>query len=96
MQDSWPASLNAANRCFPDCVVLMCYFHVKENIRKLRGLAPEDILEEIMSDISDIHMAVNVLENEKTKISLLFSSLCVINSNKVNFIIVTDNKKKLI
>ena len=59
MQDAWPASLNAANRCFPDCVVLMCYFHVKENIRKHRGLVPEDILEEIMSDISDIHMAVN-------------------------------------
>jgi hypothetical protein len=34
MQDHCYASLNAANNVFPDSQVLMCYFHVKLNIRK--------------------------------------------------------------
>ena len=34
MQDHCYASLNAAKNVYPSATVLMCYFHVKLNIRK--------------------------------------------------------------
>ena len=47
----------------------MCYFHVKENIKKNRNLVSSDILEEIMDDITSIHMSINEKEYEINKLN---------------------------
>ena len=38
MQDAWRASFNADKFFFPDFEILMCYFHVVDNIRKHKNL----------------------------------------------------------
>ena len=35
MQDACPASKEAILKFFPDVIILMCYFHVKKNVRRL-------------------------------------------------------------
>ena len=35
MQDACDASLNTVKRIFPEVKVLMCYFHVKEMLKKM-------------------------------------------------------------
>ncbi len=32
LQDAWTASSNAIKKCFPDCQVIMCWFHVMCNV----------------------------------------------------------------
>ena len=32
LQDAWTASSNAIKKCFPDCQVIMCWFHVMSNV----------------------------------------------------------------
>ena len=53
MQDACKASLNAIRRFFPFTKVLMCYFNVKDNIRKHRNLMNNE------DDLYDIHMSVS-------------------------------------
>ena len=62
MQDAWRASYNAVKKFFPDCKVLMCYFHVVDNIRKHKKLIPIDKYEELKDDITEIHMSSNEKE----------------------------------
>jgi hypothetical protein len=50
----------------------MCYFHVKENIRKRRHLVPELILEEMMDYLTEIHMSVNEKEFDQLLLSFKF------------------------
>ena len=40
MQDACDASYNASINIFPDCVVLMCYFHVVLICKKQKNLIP--------------------------------------------------------
>lgn len=42
MQDACGASYNAIKSLFPDCEVLMCYFHVVLNCKKEKKLIPEE------------------------------------------------------
>ena len=44
MQDACRASLNAIAKVQPSTVVLMCYFHVMDNIRKKKKLVKSDLL----------------------------------------------------
>jgi hypothetical protein len=62
MQDACRASFNAVEKCFPDAIILMCYFHVVENIRKHKHLIDSDQYEELKSDIAAIHMAISQSE----------------------------------
>ena len=32
MQDAFDASYNAAKKYFPNAIILMCFFHVKQNV----------------------------------------------------------------
>ena len=68
MQDAWRASYNAVKKFFPDCKVLMCYFHVVDNIRKHKKLIPIDKYEELKDDITEIHMSSNEKEFNQLKI----------------------------
>jgi hypothetical protein len=58
MQDSAPASLNAAKELF-DCPILMCYFHVTHNFRKHKNLIEDDKWEEFYADIRTLHYSHN-------------------------------------
>ena len=69
MQDTCDASYNATKKCFPNVEILMCYFHVCENIRKHKNLLPADLYEEMMTNIGVIHMSKNEKElNENIRL----------------------------
>jgi len=59
MQDACDASYNAVKSMFPRIHVLMCYFHVKMNVRKHKNLIDSDKYDELQSDLKDIHMSCN-------------------------------------
>ena len=45
---------------FPDCEILMCYFHVVDNIRKHKNLIKSEKYEELKSDINEIHNEIEI------------------------------------
>ena len=53
MQDACPASRNAILDFFPNVKFLMCYFHVKKNVRDHKNLLKDkDAYKEIMKDLT--------------------------------------------
>ena len=62
MQDACDASLNAARLCFKNSTVLMCYFHVMQNIKKHQNLISSDLYDDLLVDLRNIHYLRN--ENE--------------------------------
>ena len=56
MQDAAAASSNVAERFF-DADILMCYFHVTQNIRKNKHKIPKNKFDELMKDVESIHMS---------------------------------------
>lgn len=58
MQDACQASFNAARAVFPDAIVLMCYFHVKQNIRKNLSkshILSKEVYNEFETDVTNLH-----------------------------------------
>ena len=55
MQDACPASREAVFGFFPNVIILMCYFHVKKNVRGHKKLMPHDKFDELMRDLTTIH-----------------------------------------
>ena len=53
--DASHSMANAIKKCFPDCVILMCWFHLKQNIRKHKKLIPEHLYEKTLYDITKLH-----------------------------------------
>ena len=56
MHDAAAASSNAAERLF-DADILMCYFHVTQNIRKNKHKIAKNKFDELMKDVESIHMS---------------------------------------
>ena len=55
---------------FPDVEVLMCYYHVTENIRKKCKQYidnREDVYEELKAAVQEMHMSSNEEEYQKLK-----------------------------
>ena len=60
MMDACDASWNAASKIFPDTSILMCYFHVKFNVKKHSKLLPKDALDSVNVDIDSMHKTLTV------------------------------------
>lgn len=55
MQDACYASFNAVRSVFPNAIVLMCYFHVKTNIRKNLFSVLSELYDEFESNVTYLH-----------------------------------------
>ena len=58
MQDACNASYNAVKRVFPEVSVLVCYWHVLDNIRKHKHYVDEDVYQEILKDMKRMHISI--------------------------------------
>ena len=58
MQDALPASYAAAMTIFPNTTILMCYFHVKKNIKDKKYVSV-DVYNDMTKDIESIHVSIN-------------------------------------
>jgi hypothetical protein len=70
MQDAQQSTYNAIKRLFPDIEVLMCYYHVTENIRK--KCKPyisnrEDVYDELKAAVHEMYMSSSEEEYEQLK-----------------------------
>ena len=60
MQDASQASTNAAYKVFGDSIkVLMCWFHLKKNVKSHLHLVPVEKQDEISKHILNLHMTVD-------------------------------------
>lgn len=67
IQDAQRACYNATKHIFPDATVLMCYFHVRLNIKKHKHLMKNQTnYDELNKDINEMHKTLNM---ESYKIS---------------------------
>ena len=60
MQDAWSASYNAARKCFPTTEVLMCFYHVMDNVKKHFNLLndkSDEFKESVLYSIREIHLS---------------------------------------
>lgn len=66
MQDSWPASYNAAREVGLNSEILMCYFHVIFNISKrYKNKMSSDKWDQLLGYLKTIHMSRNVVERNE-------------------------------
>lgn len=66
VSDAAHATANAVHAILPDTTLLMCYFHVKYNIRKhLKGTVNTDKYMSVMSDISALYDCLTKDEYDK-------------------------------
>ena len=67
MQDSCDASLNSIRKFFPEVQYLMCYFHVKKNVKdKCDNLISKKKKDELVkNDLTVIHMSHNEQDYRK-------------------------------
>jgi hypothetical protein len=70
MMDAQRSCYNAVKKCFPEVVVLMCYFHVTINVLKHINLLSnkERDYEDLRSDIEKIHMTLSRDEYESERL----------------------------
>ena len=70
MQDACPASKNAVLEFFPNSKFLMCYFHVKKNVREHKNLlVDKERYKDMVKDLTTIHMSTSEAECKKNKLS---------------------------
>jgi len=68
LQDAQRSSYNAVKEVFPDVKVLMCWYHVKTNLRKHRNLIDDEKYEELLADFTLLHYAKSETNFEELKI----------------------------
>jgi len=76
MQDACPASRKAVLNFFPNVKILMCYFHVKKNVREnIKSTLDKAIYNKIETDLKVIHMSHNkeVFETNKAAFKKKYS-----------------------
>lgn len=70
--DAWKASAAAIASELPNTLHLMCYFHVKYNIRKCRNDSlPASMYQEVMKDVTDLHNTLSIGEFEMLSADVL-------------------------
>ena len=60
--DAHYPSANAIAKIFPDTVILMCWFHLKQNLRKHRHLMAPDNYANTLKQCNDLHNCTNISE----------------------------------
>ena len=53
---------NSIKKNFPECYIIMCYFHLKSNVRRYKSRIPDSEYSNIMAEISSLHMSKNQAE----------------------------------
>ena len=57
--DANQASANSIKKHFPECVIIMCFFHLKSNIRNQKnpiiGRLPKEEYQLVMTEITQLH-----------------------------------------
>ena len=53
--DAAHAIANAIKQVLPNCVILMCWFHLKQNVRKHKSKIPVDLYHQTMRQIKQLH-----------------------------------------
>lgn len=70
IQDAWDASYNAAKELFPECKVLMCWYHVRSNCYKHRDLIPIEHRKDLGLAIRAIHFSKDKYEAQEKYVEL--------------------------
>ena len=71
MQDAQESSYNAVKKLFPNVQVLMCYYHVCENIRKKAYPLlsnKDDVYDELKAAVQEMHLSSTEEEFEALKL----------------------------
>ncbi len=55
ISDACHAMNNAIVKLYPECILLMCWFHLKLNIRKHKNLIPEIMYRKVLATIDAMH-----------------------------------------
>jgi hypothetical protein len=66
MSDAASAIYNAAKSVFPNTIMLMCYFHVKYNVRKKKSTYGQDYSAKIHGDSLKLHLCTSAGEFQST------------------------------
>ena len=56
---------NSIKKNFPDCNIIMCYFHMKANIRSRKSSIPKSEYLTILSEISKLHFSISQIEYDE-------------------------------
>jgi hypothetical protein len=68
MQDAQAASRSAVLKLFPNVNILMCYFHVKKNVKEnCRHLMEKNEYDKLQEDLHQIHMSTSAEEYKENK-----------------------------
>jgi len=68
MQDAQRSSFNAVKEVFPDVKVLMCWYHVKANLKKHRNLIDDEKYDELLADFTFLHYSKSEINFEELRI----------------------------
>ena len=63
--DASKAMSNSIKKNFPDCNIIMCYYHLKSNIKKNKSQIPAEEYLNIMTNIANLHISINQEEYAK-------------------------------
>ena len=53
--DACHAIANAVTKCFPKTILLMCWFHLKQNFRKNKNMIPPQLYTQTLNEINNLH-----------------------------------------
>ena len=53
--DASHAMANAIKKIYPHCKIIMCWFHMKANIRKNKSKIPEHLYKQTLQEINNLH-----------------------------------------
>ena len=59
--DACYASANCISKIFPDCHILMCWFHLKQNIRRHKDLIAGDNYHNINQELNEDYEVINFI-----------------------------------
>ena len=67
--DACRAMANTIKQIFPACKILMCWFHLKQNIRKHKTKIPEHLYTKTMKQVNSLHCSTD-LNSYKVKTTI--------------------------
>ena len=53
--DASHAMENAIKKIYPHCTIIMCWFHMKANIKKNKSKIAEELYKKTLNEINDLH-----------------------------------------
>ena len=83
MIDASHAIANTVKRLFPECKILMCWFHLKLNIRKHKKKIPNQLYRKTMDDLNQLHGCACEGSYKVNKLLIFFNHLALILANSL-------------